>query len=262
MLLQKVLFISLAAGVIGHPSGCAAADSHEARAERAQALPRRDRNREIYYKNKLEFSFEGAWLPNNIPFVFDRMIGIPDRLTGLNYTLVPFIASVRWQMSDIKGPWIFRGNWEGSSSGTYTMIPRGPETRFWAYVVGIRRNFVQPSWPVAPYFEGRVGMGDINAKQPYGALYAQGQDLTFTVMLDAGARYNVSPRYALSAGAAYMHISNLYLSEPRYLNYGINVWGPMLGISMRLGGDRTRRVAKNTEKKNRERRTTAADTLP
>src|SRR5438105_5628040 len=31
-----------------------------------------DFNRSIYYKNKLEFSLETGWLPNNIPFVFDR----------------------------------------------------------------------------------------------------------------------------------------------------------------------------------------------
>ena len=32
-----------------------------------------------------------------------------------------------------------------------------------------------------------------------------------------------------------MHISNLYLSEPKFLNYGINVYGPMAGIDFRLG---------------------------
>ena len=33
---------------------------------------------------------------------------------------------------------------------------------------------------------------------------------------------------------AHMHISNLDLSEPRYRNYGINVYGPMVGIDVRL----------------------------
>lgn len=249
------LGFSLAVGV-----SCQAGDSHEVNAEKSQTGIHADRNRQFYYKNKLEFSLEGAWLPNNIPFVFDRMIGIPDRMTPLHYTLVPFIASVRWQMSNIAGPWIFRGNWEGSSSGTFTMIPRGPETRYWAYVMGIRRNFVQPNWRIVPYFEGRAGVGDINAKEPYGVLYAQGQDFTFTVMLDAGARYNLNSRYSFAAGAAYMHISNLYLSEPEYLNYGINVWGPMIGVHIRLGGDRAGRVAKN--KKTREGEPTPAGTIP
>ena len=32
---------------------------------------RADFNRDIYYRNKLEFSLETGWLPINIPFVFD-----------------------------------------------------------------------------------------------------------------------------------------------------------------------------------------------
>jgi len=59
-------------------------------------------------------------------------------------------------------------------------------------------------------------------------------------MMGAGARYNLNSRYSLSAGVNYMHISNLYLSEPRYPNYGINVYGPAVGFSMRLGRPRNR----------------------
>lgn len=245
MVLRKLTLIAVLAACLALPGKCTA-DEKDLSAEAHTKSSKRhaDTNREVYYKNKLEFSFEGAWLPNNIPFVFDRMLGIPDGVVPLHYTLVPFIASVRWQMSNVSGPWIFRGNWEGSSSATYTMIPRGPETRYWGYLLGIRRNFVQRNWRVVPYFEGRVGIGDINAKEPYGVLYAQGQDLTFTVMLDAGARYQFSPRYSFAAGAAYMHISNLYLSEPRYPNYGINVWGPMIGIYAHFGAARKRRIAK------------------
>jgi hypothetical protein len=33
----------------------------------------------------------------------------------------------------------------------------------------------------------------------------------------------------------YMHVSNFYLSEPRYEDFGINVYGPMVGIYMRVG---------------------------
>jgi len=200
-----------------------------------------DFNRSIYYKNKLEFSFEGGWLPGNIPFVFALFIGHQDKLSGLNYTMMPFIASIRWHMTNVGGPWILRGNWDLTFSGVYTMIPRGPETRYWAYVTGFRRNFVQPNWRIVPYLEGRAGLGDINAKAPYASKSlkeenrGQGQDFAFTVMLGGGVRYNFNPRYALSAGVAYMHVSNLYLSEPKYLDEGINVYGPMFGIDIRLG---------------------------
>ena len=194
-----------------------------------------DFNRSIYYKNKLEFSLETGWLPINIPFVFDFLTLSTYDKTPLNYTLVPTIASLRWQMDNVGGPSILRGNWDLSFSGCFTAIPRGPETHYGAYVMGIRRNFVQRNWRIAPYLDGRVGLGGIDAKGPLGVPYAQGQDFTFTLMLGSGIRYNFSPRFAISAGINYMHISNLYLSEPRFLNYGINVYGPMVGFDIRLG---------------------------
>jgi hypothetical protein len=86
-----------------------------------------------------------------------------------------------------------------------------------------------------PYFDGRLGLGRIDAKGPKGVLWAQGQDFTFTLMMGSGVRYNFNSRYGLSVGVNYMHISNLYLSEPKFGNYGINVYGPMVGIDVRLG---------------------------
>lgn len=202
----------------------------------ARALPRRpDFNRDVYYKNKLEFSLQTGWLPNNIPFVFDFLLGSGYNMTGLKYTLVPVIASLHWQTGDVKGSGFLRGNWDLNTSASFTVIPRGPETRYISYMMGIRRNFVQPNWRVAPYFEGRVGVGNIDAKEPAGVEWAQGQDLTFNLILHSGLRYSVNSRYGISGGIAYMHISNLYLSEPRYPNYGINVYGPMMGLTVSLG---------------------------
>jgi len=197
-----------------------------------------DFNRDIYYKNKWEFSFESGWLPVNIPFPFDVFLGDGYNLTPLRYTLVPNLVSLRWQMGDVAGPWFLRGNWDLSMTGALVVIPRGPETHYGAYIMGIRRNFVQPRWRIAPYFDGRLGLGGINAKEPLGVQFSQGQNFTFTLNMGAGARYNFSPRFSISAGINWMHISNLYLSEPKYPNYGINVYGPMAGIYMRLGGSR------------------------
>ena len=200
--------------------------------------PPPDFNRDIYYKNKLEFSLDGGWLPINIPFVFDVFLGDAYTMTDLRYTLVPVIASIRWQIDNVGGPWIFRGNWDLQCSGAYTFIPRGPETRYIAWILGVRRNFVPRRGKIAPYFDGRLGMGNIDAKEPLGVLYAQGQDFTFTVNMGAGARYNFNPQYSISAGLNWMHISNLYLSEPQFSNYGINVYGPMFGFNVRLGKPR------------------------
>jgi hypothetical protein len=195
-----------------------------------------DFNRKIYYKNKLEFSLETGWLPVNIPFVFDFLTGDPyKRSSWVNYTLVPITASLRWHLGDIRGPSFLRGNTDLTFSPSFTAIPRGPETGYAAFITGVRRNFVQPNWKIVPYFEGRVGLGFIDAKGPKGVPAAQGQDFTFTLMLGSGVRYNFNSRYAISAGMSYMHISNLYLSEPKFYNYGINVYGPMIGVDVRLG---------------------------
>jgi hypothetical protein len=194
-----------------------------------------DFNRNIYYKNKPEFSSETGWLPINIPNPFDFILGDPYERFPLDYTLVPIIASLRWHLGDIRGPWILRGNTDLTFSPSFTVIPRGPETRYAAFNLGVRRNFVQPNWKIVPYFEIRGGFGFVDAKGPQGVPYAQGQDLTFTFMLGSGVRHNFNSRYGISAGVSYMHISNAFLSLPKIANYGINVLGPMVGVDIRLG---------------------------
>jgi Lipid A 3-O-deacylase (PagL) len=197
-------------------------------------------NRDVYYRNKLEFSLDGGWLPINVPFPLDIFVGDTYNTYPLKYTLVPIFASLRWQIDGIEGPWILRGNWDLTFTGSVTAIPRGPESRYFSYIMGIRRNFVPRKGRIAPYFDVRLGVGNIDAKGPKGVLYAQGQDLTFTINMGSGVRYNFNPRYAISAGMNFMHISNLDLSEsngkPNWgiRNYGINVYGPMVGIDIQL----------------------------
>jgi lipid A 3-O-deacylase PagL len=194
-----------------------------------------DFNRDIYYRNKLEFSLDVGWLPLNIPFPFDVFEGDPYDLYPLRYTLVPVVASLRWQIDDVGGPWMLRGNWDVTFSGSFTAIPKGAETRYFSYDMGLRRNFVRRNWKAVPYVDLRAGLGLIDAKGPLGVYYAQGQNFTFTINMGAGARYNFNPRYAISAGLNWMHISNNNLSAPQYSNYGINVYGPMFGIDITLG---------------------------
>ncbi len=201
--------------------------------ERKTQRPKRpDFNRSIYYRNKLEFSLDAGWHPINIPFPLDVFFGEAYNLYPLRYTLVPVVASLRWHVNGIGGPIILRGNWDVTFSGSYTAIPRGPETRYFSYDMGIRRNFVPRNWHATPYWDLRFGLGDINAKGPLGVYYAQGQNFTFNMNMGAGLRCNLSPRYALSLGLNYMHISNANLSAPQYSNYGINVYGPMIGIDI------------------------------
>jgi lipid A 3-O-deacylase PagL len=199
------------------------------------AHDRLDRNLDIYYRNRREFSLDVGWHPVNIPFIYDFAVGDSYNMTPLKYTLVPIVASLRWHVTNVGWRWIFRGNMDFTFSGSITAIPRGPETHYYSFDFGIRRNFVYRNWKVVPFFEQRGGAGIINAKEPLGVQFAQGQNLTFTYNLGVGARYNIDSKYSFSAGMNYMHISNGYLSEPAFTNYGINVYGPMFGFDMRLG---------------------------
>jgi hypothetical protein len=193
-----------------------------------------DINEQIFHKNKLEFSLEGGMLPFNIPFPFDFLLGDGYNMTPLHYTVVPILASLRWQTGNVGGPWMLRGTWELSFSALITPIARGPETHYIGYAMGIRRNFVRPNWRAVPFAEFRAGLGGEDAKGPKGVVWAQGQDFAFTLMMDSGLRYRINPKYAVWAGVQWMHISNLYMSEPRYLNYGINTYGPVVGVDVAL----------------------------
>jgi len=221
----------------------AVGDGHDENAKPVAALiaqrhERPDRNLDIYYRNRREFSLDVGWHPVNIPFIYDFAVGDSYNMTPLKYTLVPIVASLRWHVTNVGWKWIFRGNMDFTFSGSITAIPRGPETHYYSFDFGIRRNFVYRNWKVVPFFEQRGGAGIINAKEPLGVLFAQGQNLTFTYNLGVGARYNLNSKYSFSAGMNYMHISNAYLSQPQFYNYGINVYGPMFGFDMRLGKPR------------------------
>ena len=200
----------------------------------SRRVPRPDFNRNIFYRNKLEFALDVGWLPINVPFPFDVFEGDPYDLYPIRYTLVPVVASLRWHVDDPWGPPVIRGNWDVTFSLSATAIPRGPETHYFSYDMGLRRNFIPRNWRVTPYWEVRAGVGYIDAKGPLGVYYAQGQNFTFTINMGAGARYNLSSRYAISGGLNWMHLSNGNLSAPSYSNYGINVYGPVVGLDIRL----------------------------
>jgi hypothetical protein len=232
---NRLLFVLLLA-CLTQPAISMAQDSKVQFSDKA-SLPAQpaDFNRDIYYRNKLEFSLETGVLPINLPFVFDALVGGNYSQNPLHYTLVPIFPSLRWHMGKISGPGILRGNTDLTLTLSVTAIPRGPEKVYGAFDLGGRRNFVQRNWRLVPYFELRGGAGFIDAQGPHGYKLAQGQDFTFTLMLGSGVRYNFSPRYSMSVGATYMHVSNLYLSEPKHVDNGINVCGPIIGFNMRLG---------------------------
>jgi hypothetical protein len=194
-----------------------------------------DFNEDIYYKYRLDYSQQLGVLPVNIPFVFDVFVGGDYSQKPLHYTLMPIMPSIRWQVGKISGPWFLRGNTDITASLPLTFVIRGPEHRYGAFALGFRRNFVYRNWHSVPYFDFRAGAGFIDAQEPHGVKYAQGEDYTFTLIMGSGVRYSFNPKWSMELGMTYMHVSNLYLSEPKYPNNGINVYGPIIGFNKRLG---------------------------
>ena len=82
------------------------AEDANSRASFARSQPSKppDFNRDIYYRNKLEFSLEGGWHPINIPFPLDIFVGDAYNTYPLKYTLVPIFASLRWHIDGIELP--------------------------------------------------------------------------------------------------------------------------------------------------------------
>jgi hypothetical protein len=197
-------------------------------------LHKPDTNEQFYYRHKLELSLETGALPINTPFVFDVFVGGDYSHNPLHYTLIPIFPAIRFMTGDIKGKGPFRGNTELTAALSLTVVARGPETAYGAFDLGFRRNFIPHNWVVIPYFDAWLGAGFINAAQPRGVPNSQGQDFTFTIRVGTGLRYNINERFGASLGASYMHVSNLYLSEPKYEDYGINVVGPVITVYMRL----------------------------
>jgi Lipid A 3-O-deacylase (PagL) len=202
-----------------------------------------DFNRETFYKNKLELGLEVGALPINTPMLVGPIFGYtlhrPRKRWAAFYTLVPTIVSLRWQLYNPMGPWFLRGNTEFTFGATYTAITEGRESVFAGPVTGARYNFVQPNWKLVPYADLQVGLGYTDAYQPYQLKHhlrtdGQGQDFTFTFLMSAGFRYNFNQRYSATVGFMAMHISNMYLSEPKYYNHGINVIGPAVGFNIGL----------------------------
>src|SRR5262249_23496326 len=134
------------------PSNGLAADDNSVRSTS-------DVNREVYYRNKLELSAEAGVLPFDTPLlvgpIFGYSLHLPQKGWVAYYTLVPVIASLRWQLYDPKGPSFLRGNTELTFGGTYTAIAEGPESVFAGPLVGARYNFIQPNWRLVPYADLR-----------------------------------------------------------------------------------------------------------
>jgi Lipid A 3-O-deacylase (PagL) len=200
-----------------------------------------DFNRKVFFRNKLELSLETGGLPLNTPLLLGPLIGDNfSREKGLpDYTLIPTSLMLRWQLYDPHGPSFLRGTTEFSFGGVYAAIVQGPESMFVGPLIGLRYYFVQPGAKVVPYVDLRGGLGYTDAAGPWEVAHhqpdvGQGQDFTFTFSMGAGLRYDFNSRYSVSLALSYMHLSNMYLSEPKYYNHGVNTLGGLVGFNVGL----------------------------
>jgi lipid A 3-O-deacylase len=135
-------------------------------------------------------------------------------LTGLQFG---------WMLTDADtGGWL-RGNWEISLEAMGGEVFSGKGT----YIVGgtlwFRYNFVQPNWRVVPYLQAGGGAEALDMDRNL-----IGETFNFNLDVATGARYFVSPNWAVNLECRYQHLSNAKISKH---DIGINAVGPMIGIS-------------------------------
>jgi len=108
MFVRNLLFLSLILTCLKQPERVLGQNSNTQSSEETfLSLKPADFNRRIYFKHKLEFSLDTGWLPKNIPFIFNPLMGEKWAQTPLDYTLVPAILSLRWHWGGHRGSLVY-----------------------------------------------------------------------------------------------------------------------------------------------------------
>jgi hypothetical protein len=183
----------------------------------AEGVPTSDQTRvqsrelNLYQRGQWEFSLESAYTFCNVPNPFvSAYMGYIRRPNPLHYSFVTQAIAARYRVTDPRGPWLFRGSLQVSATMIGTAIVEGPESHFFGGAVGFRYDFVQPGARLVPYFEIRGGPGVIDSS---GIKTGQYQDFMFTYLINAGLRYDFSPRCSVMISAVDQHFSNAGQTE-------------------------------------------------
>jgi hypothetical protein len=132
---RRQIFCTLALACLAQTAQSLAQDSKSQFSDESLlASEQADFNKKIYFKHKLELSLDARWLPNNIPFIFDPLMGEKWARVPMDYTLVPIIPSLRWHRGNVAGPSFIRGSTDLTFSLYYADIARGPE-HLYAFVM-------------------------------------------------------------------------------------------------------------------------------
>jgi hypothetical protein len=146
----------------------------------------------------------------------------------LRYRLATQILAGRYQLTEPSGWSFLRGDVELSIGMLYSAVLHGPEDYIVGALTGVRYNFVPKNSRWSPYIEMRFGVNDTNASHVF---QGQQQDFTFTYLLGAGVRYQLTPRWKVSLGMLNQHESDLFMTNP---NFGFNVMGVTASIERRF----------------------------
>jgi hypothetical protein len=147
-----------------------------------------------------------------------------------HYITTPQLLTLRWQPKPpeqfFHTPFTFSRQW--LLSADFVAIPQGPEDHYFGLGVGVRAVMAKPGSRFSVYYEGRFVVGAIDSSGPPAG---QGQDLTFSPLVDAGVQYEINRRIKVDVGFLYEHFSNGGLSEPQVHNVGLNTVGPKFEFS-------------------------------
>jgi lipid A 3-O-deacylase len=148
----------------------------------------------------------------------------------LDYRIVP--TQLVW-----RSPPMFE-IWHGESGARLTVrnrmalvaetFVRGAEDYYFAFAGSPSFELWSADQKSALFYEIGGGVGLVNAK---GVPGGQGQDLTFNWFTQLGARRQLTPKTAVTAGAYFTHHSNLGMTHP---NPGIDVLGVKVGVMWTL----------------------------
>ena len=144
-----------------------------------------------------------------------------------NYIINPQIFELRWQPWKAEQffhtPFVFIRQWE--VTGAAVPFLQGPEHHYFGLGIGTRLIYTRPGSHWSIFVDGKFIAGFIDSSGPP---KGQGEDLTFSPMVNGGVLYQIDPRQKLGLSLLYEHFSNAGLSEPAVHNEGLNTVGPML----------------------------------
>ncbi|MCA1601282.1 MAG: acyloxyacyl hydrolase [Acidobacteria bacterium] len=191
--------------------------------------PIQSREFDLYQRGQWEFSLESAYTFRNVPNPFvSAYMGYIRRPNPLQYRFLTTAIAARYRVTNPGGPWLFRGSLQVSATLIGTAIVEGPESHFFGAAIGFRYDFVQPGARLVPYLEIRGGPGVIDSS---GIKTGQYQDFMFTYLINAGLRYDFSPRCSVMISAVDQHFSNAGQTEQAN---GIDSLGVSIGALTRF----------------------------